>query len=598
MPNDVAPAPAVRPPDHIPATSASPPRVWPAVVLVGLFWACTLALAWTEPGIFVNFLAALASCALLTLLFTVGCLASRRRGRGERLLGVGTAVLGGALSALLWPPAAGVIGWLLLTLPWVVTTWTVWLLLARRASPRTRVVGLVAVLLLTWGAFALVRMDGLRGGGKLILHWRWSPVPEDLYLAERARQRAEAPPAPAETALTLRPGDWPGFRGPDRDGVARGIRIATDWNAAPPRLVWRRRVGPAWSSVAVVGDRLFTQEQRGPAEAVVCLDAATGREVWAHEDPVRHADGQGGAGPRATPTFAGGHLYALGATGILNCLDAATGERRWSQNVAADARAPQPMWGYACSPLVVGGLVVVAAGGDGTDGLLAYRAESGEVAWTAPAAAKVSSSSPQLASLGGEDQVLFFGSSGLVAVAAASGERRWQFDLAGGGPSCVQPHPVGPGQVVIGSENAHGTVLLDVSHDGPPAQRWFSKDLKPSFNDFVVHDGFVYGFDGSVFCCVDLQTGKRRWRAGRYDHGQVLLLADQSLLLVVSEGGEVILLRANPKRHEELGRFQAVNGTTWNHPVVAHGRLYVRNAEEMACYEVGPDDGAGTTGGR
>jgi outer membrane protein assembly factor BamB len=599
MSSDTVPAPAISQQDHTPAVSARPPRVWPAVVLVGLYWGFAFGLAWTEPGIFVNFLAALASCALLTLLFTVGWLASRRRGRGERLLGVGTAVGGGALSALLSPPTAGVIGWLLLTLPWVFTTWTVWLVLARRTSARTRLVGLVAVFLLTWGAFALVRMDGLRGEGKIILHWRWSPVAEDLYLAERARQGAEAPPAP-ETALTLRPGDWPGFRGPDRDGVVRGTRIATDWGTAPPRLVWRRRVGPAWSSVAVVGDRLFTQEQRGPAEAVVCLDAATGREVWAHEDPVRHSDGQGRAGPRATPTFAGGHLYALGATGILNCLDAATGERRWSKNLAADARAAEPMWGYACSPLVVAGLVVVAAGGDGTDGLLAYRADSGKPEWTAPAAAKVSSSSPQAASLGGEDQVLFFGNRGLVAVAAASGEPRWHYDLAGGGPSCVQPHPVGADQVVIGSENAHGAVLLDVRHDGAAwaaAQHWFSKDLKPSFNDFVIHDGFVYGFDGSVFCCVDLKTGKRRWREGRYDHGQVLLLADQSLLLVVSEGGEAILLATSPERHEELGRFQAVNGTTWNHPVVAHGRLYVRNAEEMACYELGPDDTAATPSG-
>jgi outer membrane protein assembly factor BamB len=133
--------------------------------------------------------------------------------------------------------------------------------------------------------------------------------------------------------------------------------------------------------------------------------------------------------------------------------------------------------------------------------------------------------------------------------------------------------------------------LLEVKRDGGAwsvTQRWASQRLKPSFNDFVVHDGFIYGFDNNVFCCLDLQTGKRRWKEGRYDHGQVLLLAEPGLLLVVSERGEAVLLAARPDRHEELGRFQAVEGKTWNHPVLAHGRLYVRNATEIACYELAP----------
>ena len=122
-------------------------------------------------------------------------------------------------------------------------------------------------------------------------------------------------------------------------------------------------------------------------------------------------------------------------------------------------------------------------------------------------------------------------------------------------------------------------------------QPWASMQLKPSFNDFVVYRGFVYGFDGAAFCCVDLGTGERRWRKGRYGNGQVLLLADQGVLLVVSDRGEAVLVAADPERHEELGRFQAVKGKTWNHPVIAHGRLYVRNAEEMACYELGAGAG-------
>src|SRR5262249_16455836 len=213
---------------------------------------------------------------------------------------------------------------------------------------------------------------GVNGNMQSDIRWRWSTTPEDLYLAERAR--GDGPearePDPARDAAVLQPGDWPGFRGPDRDGAGRGVRLATDWAAGPPRLLWRHRVGRAWSSVAVVGERLYTQEQRGEFEAVVCLDAPTGREVWVHEDPARYLDGQSGVGPRATPTFADGRLYALGATGTLNCLDAATGARKWSRDITADAGTKVPTWGLCSSPLVVRGVVVVFAVGEAEKGLL------------------------------------------------------------------------------------------------------------------------------------------------------------------------------------------------------------------------------------
>jgi outer membrane protein assembly factor BamB len=341
----------------------------------------------------------------------------------------------------------------------------------------------------------------------------------------------------------------------------------------------------------IVGNRLFTQEQRGEIEAVVCLDSATGRELWVHQDRARFSENLGGVGPRATPTFAEGRIYALGATGILNCLDAATGEPTWSRNITVDSGANEgklPIWGFSSSPLVVNEIVIVFAGGEGQQNILAYRAESGEVAWTAPASHD-SYASPQLVSLSGEDQILFFGDLGLTAVDPASGTVLWEHAVAAPGePRSVQPHLLGGTQVLLSGANS-GTAMVDVTRDGDEwhsAERWISKDLKPFFNDYVIHDGFIYGFDGKIFCCVDSQTGKRRWKQGRYGNGQVLLIADQALLLVISESGEAVLLAANPKQHEELGRFQAVTGKTWNHPVIAHDRLYVRNAEEAACYEL------------
>jgi hypothetical protein len=267
-----------------------------------------------------------------------------------------------------------------------------------------------------------------------------------------------------------------------------------------------------------------------------------------------------------------------------------TGQRKWSKDIAAEAGAKVPQWGFSSSPLATRGLAIVFAGGEGQKGLLAFRAESGEPAWTA-AAGHDSYSSPQLASVGGEDQVLFLSDAGLTAVDVATGSPRWEFANANRAPRSLQPLAVAPDQFLISLGMEVETARIEVSRSAAgfsAAQRWTSRQLKSSFNDFVLHNGSVYGFDGAIFCCMDAQTGARRWKHGRYGTGQVLLLADQPLLLVLTDTGEVVLVAASPDSHQELARFQAINGKTWNHPAIARGRLYVRNAEEMACFELMP----------
>jgi hypothetical protein len=227
---------------------------------------------------------------------------------------------------------------------------------------------------------------------------------------------------------------------------------------------------------------------------------------------------------------------------------------------------------------------------------LAYDADGGNLIWSADVG-QLSYSSPQPASLGGVEQVLFLGEHSLTGFEAGSGKVLWTHAAparATGLMRCNQPHPVGKDMVLWGSETDAGTVRIDLAHDGDtwsPTEHWASRELRPSFNDFVVHEGSIYGFDGNMFACVDLETGKRRWKDGRYGHGQVLLLADQPLLLVLAENGEAVLVAVNPERNEELGRFAALKGKTWNHPVIAEGRLYVRNGAEIACYDLAPATG-------
>jgi outer membrane protein assembly factor BamB len=339
----------------------------------------------------------------------------------------------------------------------------------------------------------------------------------------------------------------------------------------------------------VVGERLFTQEQRGELEAVVCLDAATGKEVWSHEDKARFWDTVSGAGPRATPVFDSGRIYSLGGTGILNCLDAARGKLVWTRDVAAESGAAVPGWGFSGSPMVANGLVIVFAGGPNDKGLLAYRADTGQPVWSA-AAGQMSYSSPQLASLGGQPQVLQLSDGGLFAFEPESGKPLWNFGTpTPGAPLSLQPHVLNDSQVVVTSPADFGLALVDLSPANDAwetTRRWGSSEIHPSFNDFVVCKGHVFGFNEAIFACVDLENGKRRWKKGRYGHGQVVLLAEQELLLVLAETGEVVLVAANPEKLEELSRFQAIEGKTWNHPAIAHGRLFVRNGEQMACYEL------------
>jgi outer membrane protein assembly factor BamB len=404
-------------------------------------------------------------------------------------------------------------------------------------------------------------------------------APEKRLVAKSGSEPAAVPSAPAGVATVAY---WPGFRGPHRDDIVPGVRIKTDWTASPPVALWRRPIGPGWSSFAVRDGLLYTQEQRGSDEVVACYKLTTGEPVWAHRDTARFWESNGGPGPRGTPTLHNGRVYTFGATGILNVLNALDGSLVWSRTAASDTGMEIPHWGFASSPLVVDDLVVVASSGR----LAAYDLATGAKRWTGPARG-VSYSSPHLVTIDGVAQVLLLSEPGVTSVALADGTLLWEH--AWPGYPIVQPALTADGDILISVSDSSGTRRLGVAR-GPTGwtvqERWTSNGLKPYFNDFVIHKGYAFGFDGSILACIDLKDGKRVWKGGRYGNGQLLLLADQDLLLVSSEEGELALVGATPDQFRELARFPAIEGKTWNHPVLAGDVLLVRNGEEMAAFRL------------
>lgn len=564
-------------------------RLWPGVVIVLLELTAIFVPSWVAPATFAQFMAMFWGPMIASALLAVWWMFRSRVAWGDKFLVLSVAILGGVATAYLVDKTVP-FGLLLYGLPTVTTVWVAWLLVSSPLVWTWRRNGLCAAILLSWGYFTLVRFDGTYGELQSQMSWRWMPTAEQKFLAARPNAPTPVTEAAVEP-LMLSEGDWPGFRGRERNSRLDGVTINPDWTSKPPPLVWKQRIGPGWGSFAVVGDRLFTQEQRGENEAVVCYSAADGAELWVHNDAVRFEEVVAGAGPRATPTFAEGRLFAFGAKGLLNCLDAATGAKIWSRDVAAETKAATPQWGFSSSPLVAGDVVVVLPAGPDDHTLAAYDAATGEPRWNA-AKGVYSYSSPQMLTVAGIPQVLSMSDQGLDAVDAATGKELWRYAwaLPTGMGRIVQPYVDGD-RILVGTGQGIGSKLIQVSHSEvgwSTTDVWESKDLKPYYNDFVVLDGHAYGFDHNLFACVKWADGKRVWKKGRYGFGQVLLVADQKLLVVLTETGEAVLVSATPDGHIELGRFQAIEGKTWNHPVIVRGRLFVRNGEEMACYDVTP----------
>ena len=490
------------------------------------------------------------------------------------------------LASLILPPAGLVLLWL-------------------RSGDRLGRKILGSALIACWGVAYLALFFGLRfpldGSGL-------RPIPtfknREAHYAELERNRAgqgiaayvetaqpSADPVKQESAARaeVRPGSayWTDFRGPQRDGRYDQSPVRAQWPASGLPLVWRQPVGGGYASFVIVNGRAFTIEQRRHQEVATAYDMATGRELWAHGWDGEFQESLGGDGPRATPTWHDGRVYALGAAGELRCLDAGTGKRTWSRNILADNGAQNLQWGMSAAPLIVDDKVIVLPGGTAGRSVAAYNKLTGEPVWKALDDSQAYTS-PMLVTLAGKRQILVVSASRVMGVTVENGALLWEYPwVTEYEINSAQPIILGPNRVFISAGYGHGSTVLEIAAvDGKYQVKeiWMNNRMKNRFSSSVLFEGNIYGFDEAIFGCINAETGELKWKGGRYGYGQVLLIGGN--LVVTSESGELALVKPTPERHQELSRFQAVSGKTWNHPAISDGLLLVRNETEMACFRM------------
>jgi outer membrane protein assembly factor BamB len=384
--------------------------------------------------------------------------------------------------------------------------------------------------------------------------------------------------------------DWPQILGPARNGVVSGPPLSESWGASGPRVVWRKQVGQGFAGPAVVGTRAILFHRVGNEEVVESLDASSGASTWRYAYPTRYRDDFGfDEGPRAVPVVADGTIFTFGAEGQLHAINLATGTRLWSEDTMKRFNVPKGFFGAGGSPLVEGGRVIANVGGDKA-GLVAFDAKTGRVVWAATDD-DASYSSGIGATFGGLRSAVFLTRDRLVGVDPQTGsirfERRWRARQAA---SVNAATPVVVGDLIfVSAEYGPGAGVLRVSGSSL-TDLWTSDEvLSNHYSTSVQHDGYLYGYHGRQefgpsLRAVELRTGKVAWSQDQFRAGSILLVGDR--LLIMREGGELLLAPASPQAFRPIARAQVMPGVVRPYAAYANGFLYVRNENTLICLDL------------
>ncbi len=464
-----------------------------------------------------------------------------------------------------------------------------------RLVPRIFFFGPIVALMIFLAAFKFERVDGelnpifrLRWGGEQQLAADATPSAGNGESVDGAK----LPPQFFEA----RPTDFPQFLGPNRNAMLNSAALDPNWNSTPPKIAWKKSIGDGWSGFAIQGDIAVTMEQRELEEWISAYSVLDGGLIWRYVIDSKHSNIMGGIGPRSTPTIVDNQVIACSAVSEVVCMDLQSGEKIWSCDLLELAGTTQAefekevLWGRSGSALAVADKVFVPLGGAGANvqTLLALDRKSGKEVWRG-GTDQISYSSPLLATLAGVPQIVLTSQMQVAAYDLESGQQLWSVpwpSSSSNDASVSQPVVLDDSQVLISKGYGGGCRLLEIVRDGEAWKVnepiWISKSsLRTKFTSCVVKDGFAYGLSDGILECVRLSDGKKQWKNGRYRQGQVLLVDDY--LLVTSERGELVLLSANPRDFEEIGKVQVIGDVTWNTAALSGNRFLMRNSDEAAC---------------
>ena len=378
--------------------------------------------------------------------------------------------------------------------------------------------------------------------------------------------------------------EWPQWRGAKRDGISAAKGLLKTWPEGGPEVVWRVPIGEGFSSLSIAAGRLYTLAGAGADEFALCLDAANGSEIWRFRSDANFTESQG-SGPRSTPTVDGDRVFVLSAKGKLYCLDAASGNKVWSRDLSRHFGSSIPGWGFAGSPLIEGDLLLLEVGGEEGQSIAAFDKKTGVVRWTSYADA-LAYSSPIALTFNGVRQILFLTGHNLVSVAPADGTVYWSYPWEGA-INIATPIFVPDDKIFISAAYGKGAALLEMKAANGTIgveEIWKSKVMKNWISSSVLHKGYLYGFDNSIFKCIEAETGAEQWKVRGFERGS-LILADGHLI-ALGENGKLALVEATPAAFREKASCQVLEGKCWTQPTLAGGRLYVRNEKELVCLNV------------
>lgn len=406
----------------------------------------------------------------------------------------------------------------------------------------------------------------------------------------------------ALAALLLLPGsatageDWPQWRGPNRDGISLETGLRQAWPDGGPPLIFRADgLGAGYSTVAVADGRIHTQGMSSGREWVIALNAETGALLWSTPHADAYRDGRGD-GPRGVPTVVDGKVYALGARGQLTALDAASGQVLWTTNLLQQFGGRNISWGISESPLVIGDRVLVSPGSRRV-GFAALDRENGELLWGTEGD-EAGYSSPLPVDLAGAPHIVYFSGERAAGVRADDGALLWSYRRASNRTANIAT-PVlvsnrdGVAEIFLSSDYGTGGALLELRSDGAggvtASEKYFTRNMRAHHATPVLHEGVLYGFSGSIFSALDIETGALFWRDRSIRKGS-LTFADNRLY-VFSERGDVALVEPSRAGYRQRGRFELrqrdrSGENTWSHPVVANGLLYLRDQDVLVAYDV------------